>query len=129
MGKKDSAETPGMSRAPDRPGSVIGTETVVKGEVSGAEDLFVSGRVEGRLSLAGHHITVKRKGRLRAEVVAKSIRIGGFVEGIIEGEDKIHLTETGRVQGRVTAPKVVLDEGCRFKGGINMGDKIRPPSE
>ena len=107
----------------------LGTSMVVKGEVSGTQDLFVSGRIEGRVSIPGHHLTVKREGRLKAEVVARSIWIEGVVEGIFEAEEKIHLTEAGEVQGKLTAPKVVLEAGCRFRGGINMVEVIRPPSE
>ena len=129
MREKDSPKPPATPRAPDPPGSIIGTGMVVKGEVSGTQDLFVSGRIEGRVSIPGHHLTVKREGRLKAEVVARSIWIDGVVEGIFEAEEKIQLTEAGEVQGKLTAPKVVLEAGCRFRGSINMGEVIRPPSE
>ena len=140
MWKKDSPEHPIPSVDPIQPGSVqrppvrrdpvdslkeravVGSAIVIHGEVSGAQDLLVNGRIEGKLSLADHSLTVGREGRVKADVFAKLISIEGYVEGTLQGEEKVVLRGTGSVRGNLIAPQVVLEEGCRFKGRIDMGD-------
>ena len=102
--------------------AVIGTAIVIHGEVSGAQDLLVNGQIEGKLSLADQSLTVGREGRIKADMFAKLISIEGYVEGTIQGEEKIVLRGSGSVRGNLIAPQVVLEEGCRFKGSIDMGD-------
>ncbi|MDE2927786.1 MAG: polymer-forming cytoskeletal protein [Acidobacteriota bacterium] len=103
--------------------AVIGTAIVIHGEVSGGQDLLVNGRIEGKVSLANQTLTVGREGRIKADMFAKLVSIEGSVEGTIQGEEKIVLRGTGSVRGNLIAPQVVLEEGCRFKGSIDMGDK------
>ena len=102
--------------------SVIGTAIVIHGEVSGGQDLLVNGRIEGKVSLANQSLTVGREGRIKADMFAKLVSIEGTVEGTIRGEEKIVLRGTGSVRGNLIAPQVILEEGCRFKGSIDMGD-------
>ena len=133
MWKNDSPESPITPRDPRAPGvarqpprgehkkrSVIGSTLTIKGEVSGGQDVLVKGRIEGRLSLTGSSITVGREGRIKADLLAKTIQVDGFVEGTLHGEEWIRLSETGRVRGKLIAPRVILEEGCNFKGTIDM---------
>ena len=105
--------------------AVIGAAIVIHGEVSGGQDLLVNGRIEGKLSLAKQSLTVGREGRIKADMFARLVSIEGSVEGTIQGEEKIVLRGTGSVRGNLIAPQVVLEEGCRFKGSIDMD----PPAE
>ena len=90
--------------------------------MSGGQDLLVNGRIEGKVSLAKQSLTVGREGRIKADMFAKLISIEGYVEGTVQGEEKIVLRGSGSVRGNLIAPQVVLEEGCRFKGSIDMGD-------
>jgi cytoskeletal protein CcmA (bactofilin family) len=102
--------------------AVIGSAIIVNGELKGSQDLLVNGRIEGKVSLADHSLTVGRKGWVKADVYAKLISIEGEAEGTMEGEEKIVLRGTGNVRGNLVAPQVVLEEGCKFKGSIDMED-------
>ena len=107
----------------------IGSTLVVKGEVSGDQDLIIEGRIEGPLSLPGHGITVGRNGQIMGDLTAQLIRIEGFVEGNLQGEEKIILCRSANVRGHLIAPRVVLEEGCWFKGGIRMMAGEEPAPE
>ena len=130
---------PGVARQPPRGGassqggrekrSVVGSTLTIKGEVSGGEDLLIEGRIEGRLSLTGCSITVGREGRLKADLLAKTFQVDGFVAGTLQGEEWIRLSETGRVRGKLIAPRVILEEGCNFKGTIDMDASAKPSAE
>jgi cytoskeletal protein CcmA (bactofilin family) len=100
--------------------AVIGAATVVRGEISGEEDLLVEGRVEGKIALSQNAVTVGAKGQLAAEVHARIVMIDGEVDGDLTAEEQIVLRKSGRVQGDLTAPRVTIEDGARFKGSIDM---------
>ena len=107
--------------------SVIGTNITITGEMSGGQDGIINGCFEGRLSLPGHAVTVGKEGRIKAEMLAKVIQIDGSVEGTPHGAKTIRLRENARVRGELTAPEVVLPEGCKFTGRVDMGDDTKAP--
>ncbi len=113
-------EGPGNSRRR----SVIGSAIRIHGEVSGGQDLLVRGRVEGRISLPGHCLTVGREGRVKADLVAKVIRIDGHAAGSVQAEEQIRVT--GRAQGDLIAPQVILEEGCHYCGTVDTGSQSSP---
>lgn len=105
---------------PRREVATLGATIVIKGELSGDEDLVIQGRVEGKIVLAKHSVTVGTTGRIKADIQAKSIRIAGQVEGNLLGEEELVIHQSGRVQGNITAPRVTLEGGSKFKGSIDM---------
>ena len=98
----------------------IGKSIHVKGELSGNEDLMIDGRVEGKIVLAGHAVTIGQSGTVTAEIQAKAVVVNGQVKGNITAEDRVEVAATGSMQGDVRAPRVVLADGAKFKGSIDM---------
>lgn len=118
-------ESPKQTTAPRREESRmsnvnIGKTVTITGEVSGNEDLVVEGQINGKVILKDHQLTVGANGRLKAEVTAKAIEVVGEVVGNIVASDKVHVAATGSMQGDICAPRVVLADGARFKGSIDM---------
>ena len=103
--------------------AVIGASIVVRGEISGEEDLMVEGRVEGKIDLRQNAVTVGAKGQLAAEVHARVLLIDGEVEGNLTAEEQIVLRKSARVKGDMTSPRVTIEDGARFKGSIDMDPK------
>jgi len=102
------------------PTAVIGAKIRFKGELVGEEDLLVQGHVEGTIDLKGHNLTVGEKGVLQANVTAKTITIEGRVEGDLFGEERIAIRSSSHVQGNVKAERVILEDGAKFRGSIDM---------
>ena len=100
--------------------AAIGASIMIKGELTGEEDLVIQGCVEGTIHFKQHHVTVGKNGRIKAEVHAKGISIEGEVEGNLFAEEFVRIQKEGHVKGDIFSPKVALEEGCRFKGGIKM---------
>jgi cytoskeletal protein CcmA (bactofilin family) len=113
---------PTAAAAPGSPKerATLGTSILVVGTVSGDEDLTILGRVEGRIDLPQHVVTVGRSGRLQAEIFAKSVAIEGEVQGNVYAGEAIVLRKSGNVQGNLVSPRVTLEDGCKFKGAIDM---------
>jgi cytoskeletal protein CcmA (bactofilin family) len=106
----------------------IGSTLFFKGDLSGEEDLLIEGRIEGRISMRQGNVTVGEKGRVEADIEAGSIQVAGFVKGNLTGADRVVLLESGRVEGNITARSVSLENGCHFKGSIDMqsDSAVRP---
>ncbi len=105
--------------------ATIGPSIHVKGELMGNEDLVIEGRVEGIVRLRDHHLTVGKSATILATLEAKSIRVEGNVQGDIQATERVELATGSSVVGDVTAPRVSIADGARFKGSVDM-DKGGP---
>lgn len=99
---------------------MIGQSIKIKGEVSGDEDLLIQGRVEGTINLEAHEVTVGESGQVFADILAKTVKIDGKVQGDITGTETVVISRLGNVRGNITAPRVTLEDGGIFKGSIDM---------
>jgi len=105
---------------------MIGPSIRIKGEVSGDEDLLIQGRVEGSITLKTHEVSVGESGQVFADILAKTIRIDGKVQGDITAVENVVISKLGNVRGNIVAPRVLLEDGAVFKGSIDMdpGDSV-----
>ncbi len=111
-----SVAVPSPVRTPAR----IGSTLFFKGDLQGEEDLVIEGRIEGKIAIKQGNVTVGEKGRVEADIEAASIQVAGLVKGNLTGADRVVLLESGRVEGNITAKSVSLENGCHFKGSIDM---------
>jgi cytoskeletal protein CcmA (bactofilin family) len=100
--------------------ATIGPSIHIRGDLIGEEDIIVHGRVEGTVSLEQNNLHVGRDGWISADVKAQTIDIEGTVQGELHGGDHVSIRRAGRVQGNISAPRVTLEDGCKFKGSIDM---------
>ena len=98
----------------------IGKSVVIKGELSGSEDLYLDGEVEGSIELHDHNLTIGPNGRVRANINAKAIVIEGKVDGSISGSDRVELRKSGVLVGDIVTQRIVIEDGAYFKGGIDI---------
>jgi cytoskeletal protein CcmA (bactofilin family) len=105
--------------------ATIGPSIFIKGDLSGEEDLVIEGRVEGKVDLKQNNVTVGKNGRVKADVFGKVVVIEGEVDGNVFAREQAILRQSGAIRGNITAPRVILEDGSRFKGSIDM----EPPKE
>jgi cytoskeletal protein CcmA (bactofilin family) len=98
----------------------IGKSITIKGDLSGNEDLQIDGTVEGRIDLPNNQLTIGAEGRVKAEVQAKAVVVIGHVTGNLSATDRIHVEQTGIVDGDVKAPRLVIQEGAMLNGSVEM---------
>jgi cytoskeletal protein CcmA (bactofilin family) len=106
----------------------IGKSIVISGELSGSEDLTIEGQVDGKIEFRDHVVTVGSNGRIKAQVVAKSIIVLGRVTGNLTATEKVDIREKGSVEGDIVAPRVAIADGSHFRGSIDMQRKEPPTS-
>jgi cytoskeletal protein CcmA (bactofilin family) len=98
----------------------IGQSILVKGELSGSEDLTIDGQVHGKISLKDHNLTIGQHGRIEAELVAKRVTILGHVRGNVLASEKVEIQEGGRLEGDIISPRIAISDGAHFRGKVDM---------
>jgi len=98
----------------------IGKSVVIKGELSGSEDLTIEGQVEGKIELRQNVLTIGQNARIKAQVFAKAVVILGEVTGNVTASDKVDIRDNGSVDGDIASPRVAIAEGAHFRGSIDM---------
>ena len=102
------------------PKTIIGPCVKIKGEISGTEDLTVHGQVEGVIDFRESHVIISKTGNIKANVYGKTITIEGEVQGDLVGEERIVIQPSGVVYGNMTAPRINVEDGAKFKGNVDM---------
>jgi cytoskeletal protein CcmA (bactofilin family) len=99
----------------------IGKSFVFDGELSSTEDLNVEGTLKGHIHLRDASLTIAEGATVEADIRAGQVLVLGTVKGSISAGQRIELTATAKVNGSLTADRVVIAEGARFNGGVDMG--------
>jgi cytoskeletal protein CcmA (bactofilin family) len=137
-----SVSSPEPARTPSAPSTTIepqrgmerttvniGKSVVIKGELSGSEDLTIEGQVDGKIELRQNVLTIGPNGRIKAQVFAKSVIILGEVTGNVTASEKVDIRDNGSVDGDIAAPRVAIAEGAHFRGSIDMQKQGAKPAE
>ena len=102
--------------------TVIAAATTVTGRIGGSADLCVHGRLEGDVGIGGV-LTIERDGVVSGDAVAQEVHVHGAIAGDVRALVRVHIGQTGRVVGDVTAPRLVLEPGARLAGQVESGDE------
>jgi cytoskeletal protein CcmA (bactofilin family) len=100
--------------------ATIGRTLVIKGEVTGAESLFIDGRIEGSINFPDNRVTVGRNGNVAANITAKEVVIMGKVQGNVSCEDRLDIRSEGVLAGDVVTHRISVEEGAILKGGVEV---------
>ena len=123
--KPDMASEPRIGQTPSgqsKSVSVIGSTLVFKGELSADEDLIIEGQIEGTIAHHKKHLTVGEKGRVKADIHASSVIVLGQLIGDIHSEGMVSLAKSADVAGDIFCASIIMENGARFKGTIDMGE-------
>jgi cytoskeletal protein CcmA (bactofilin family) len=104
-----------------RAGASISQGIKIKGEVTGSEDLYVDGQVEGKLNLSNGTLTIGPNGIVKADIDAREVMVSGRVEGNVTGREKVQLWSTGQVSGEVRTERLAIEEGAMLRGKVEAG--------
>lgn len=133
-GSTSSAASPAASPSPSpsheaaaapppsqRAAACISQGIKIKGEVTGSEDLFVDGQIDGKLNLVNGSLTVGPNGIVKADVIAREVIVRGKVEGRVSGRDKVQVSSTGQVSGDIQTDRLAIEDGAMMRGKVEAG--------
>ncbi len=114
------APRPEVGRQQERDVVNIGKSVIIKGELSGSEDLTIEGQVEGKIELRQNILTIGPNAKIKAQVFAKAIIVQGEVHGNVSATERVDIRDNGSVDGDLSAPRVAIADGAHFRGSIDM---------
>lgn len=97
----------------------IGKSVVVRGELSGSEDLYLDGQVEGSIELHDHSLTIGPHGRVKASVNAREVVVHGELNGNVQGSERVELKKNAVLTGDIVTQRIVIEDGAIFKGSLD----------
>ncbi len=106
----------------------IGKSVVIKGELSGSEDLYVDGTVEGTIELQENSLVIGPNGKVRANVNAKAVSVQGKLEGNIRASDRAELRKTAVAVGDIVTQRIAIEDGAYFKGKVDIQKETARPN-
>lgn len=98
----------------------IGKSVRIKGDVSGSEDIYVDGQVEGSIQLNGNSLTIGPNGNVCANISARNVIVGGTLDGNIQAGERTELRKSAVVNGDVQTQRIAIEEGAYFKGKLEI---------
>src|SRR4029077_21234469 len=101
----------------------IGKSVVIKGELSGSEDLYLDGQVDGSISLKTNSLTEGPNGLVTASVAAKGVVVQGKLEGTVQASDQVELRKSAVVTGDIITQRISIEEGAYLKGKVDIHAK------
>jgi cytoskeletal protein CcmA (bactofilin family) len=134
--KKDPAARPGSEQPVFTPTAAasdparttkgvasIGSSIQIKGELQGDEDLVIDGRVEGKIDLRDHNLSIGPNGKIKADLFGRNIVIAGDVAGNAHAAERVEIAPSGRLNGNIQAPRITIADGAHFRGNVDMEQK------
>jgi cytoskeletal protein CcmA (bactofilin family) len=102
---------------------IIGKGIIIRGNMTGGDDLIIEGRVEGHVAIK-NHLTIETTGAVNADIKAGTLTINGEANGNIDASERVSMNATSKVTGDIKAHRVVIEDGARFNGSIEMDVKL-----
>ena len=100
--------------------TILGPTLEIEGEIEGSEDLVIQGKVNGRI-VSKKSLTIDQTGDVNATVTTEALAVSGRLNGNVEASDKVEIRREGTMIGDIKAPRVVIADGAKFKGRVEMG--------
>lgn len=107
----------------------IGKSVIIRGELTGSEDLYIDGQVEGTIELRSNNLTIGPNGQVKANINAKGVTVQGKLEGNISASDRAELRKSAVTVGDIATRRISIEEGAYFKGKLDVQrDGNKPPA-
>jgi cytoskeletal protein CcmA (bactofilin family) len=127
------SQTPPLDQTKSTPWPLSSPQTgcltrllIIKGEITGHDDLVIDGEVHGKIWLDGGKLTIGPDGRVTAEIEAREVVVRGEVKGNIKGHDRVQIAATGRAIGEVSTRLISIEEGAEVHVRVNLEKEERP---
>ena len=101
----------------------------IKGEITGSEDLFIDGNVEGKVTFRNAVLTVGPNASVKGDIDAREIVIRGRVEGKLDGSDRVQIWNTAKVNGDIRSSRIAIEDGAEFRGKVEAGKAPSRPAD
>lgn len=106
---------------PTRPeSSHLGKSFHFKGDITGTEDIYIDGEVEGTIQLPNQIVTIGPNGSVNADVLARELVVHGKVKGNAKAQDRIEVGRSGSVLGDMAMARISIQDGAFIQGRVDI---------
>ena len=99
--------------------SVIGENSVFEGRFYVSGSILIEGKFDGEIKTEDH-LTVGPTGKVKTDIYARKVTIGGTLIGNITATDEGDLLENGKVLGNIITPKLNVENGVLIQGMVTI---------
>ena len=110
----------GNDSQPNSNGTFIAPNITIDGTISGSDPVLIEGSVRGKINISSD-LRIGTKARVDATVHAKNVTIEGRLNGDVSADERVELIASATVDGNIKAPKIIVAEGAKFRGNVDMG--------
>jgi cytoskeletal protein CcmA (bactofilin family) len=100
--------------------TVIGKSVKIRGELSGNEDLYMDGDIEGTVALPDSALTVGPNARVLADIRVRDIIVFGKVTGNLRATGRVDLRHSAIVNGDIFGGRLSIEENAMVKGRVEL---------
>ena len=97
----------------------VGKSVKFHGTLTSLEDMTIDGHVEGTIDIQEHSLTIGPDADISADIAATTVTIHGAVTGNVRAKAKIEILATGRVEGNLFTPRLVMADGAIVRGRVD----------
>jgi len=115
-----SLSSPHRSSGPAVKESLIAADLIIEGKVEGTGHIRMAGQFKGDVNVDGN-LTIEPGAKVIGSVRAKTVFVGGELEGNIDAASHVELLETGVLNGDLRAGSFVVARGSRMRGQVAFG--------
>ncbi|SRR5579875_2221831 len=109
--------------------TVIGKAVIIRGDLSGSEDLYMDGDIEGTITLLENRLTIGPNARVHADIHARDVVVLGHLTGNVTATGRVDLRESARVAGDIVAARLAIEETVIFKGRVELKGTIEESAQ
>jgi cytoskeletal protein CcmA (bactofilin family) len=100
--------------------TVIGKSVVIRGELSGNEDLYIDGDVEGTVTLEESRLTIGPNAKVRADISVREVVVFGRLTGNVKATGRVDLRQSALVSGDIVAGRLSIEESAVLTGRVEL---------
>jgi cytoskeletal protein CcmA (bactofilin family) len=98
----------------------IGPSITFDGTLTCTDSLRLDGRVSGDIVMRDAELTIGQTAKVDADIRGLRVLILGTVNGNVTATERIELGASANVTGGLSANRVVIVDGARFTGRVDM---------
>jgi len=104
----------------------IGQGVTIDGRITSNQDIRIDGHVQGTIEVGQHELVLGAGAELKGDVKARSVLVGGKLEGNVAATERIQVQSTGVLLGDVVTPRLIIQDGGLLRGKADVAGTRAP---
>jgi cytoskeletal protein CcmA (bactofilin family) len=104
----------------------IGKGVTIEGRITSTQDIRIDGQVKGTVEVGEHEVVLGEGSGVKADLNARSVTVGGTIEGNVTATDRIQIQSTGVLLGDVVTSRLIIEDGGIVRGKADVAGTRKP---